>query len=160
MNVFDQGHETRCQGKKRAFFKLKLKRPQTLQWQSAPTWGSSDVHGFEVPGFDDSDGESTSRGQITQRKHQLPQVHVVLRLEKQTLAPRLILCGQSSPASQSGLESGSNNNKYFNRNHCTCCPLGRPLGCPLGRLWTTDLGTDGKLGAGTLYICWLKWRQY
>lgn len=51
---------------------------ETSPCQSAPTWSSSDVHGFEISGFDHGDGEPASRGEIAQWEHQLPQVHIVL----------------------------------------------------------------------------------
>lgn len=46
---------------------------------SEPTWSSCDVHCFEISCFDHGDGEPASRGQITQREHQLPKVHVLLK---------------------------------------------------------------------------------
>lgn len=47
-----------------------------------PTWRSSDVHGFEIPGFDDGDGKSAGRGEIAQWEHELSQIHIVLRTDK------------------------------------------------------------------------------
>lgn len=43
------------------------------------TRSSRDVHGFEISGFDHGDGEPAGRGEVTQREHQLSQVHVLLK---------------------------------------------------------------------------------
>lgn len=51
----------------------------TGMMKARSTWGSCDVHGFQVPGFDDGDGQPTRRRQIAEWKHQVTQVHVVLR---------------------------------------------------------------------------------
>lgn len=62
----------------------------TLYCWSAPTWGSSDVHGFEVSGFDNCDGKPASRWEIAQWEHQLSKVHIVLQTN--------ILCSYISTA--------------------------------------------------------------
>lgn len=53
---------------------------EALHYQPVPTWGSSDVHCFEISGFDDGDGKPASRGEIAQWKHQLSKVHIVLQV--------------------------------------------------------------------------------
>lgn len=43
------------------------------------TWSSCDVHGFQVPGFNDCDGQSAGGWKIAEWKHQVAQVHIILQ---------------------------------------------------------------------------------
>lgn len=48
------------------------------------TWGSCDVHGFQVPGFDDRDSQSARSRKIAEWKHQVTQVNIILQYNHNT----------------------------------------------------------------------------
>lgn len=48
------------------------------------TWEAGQVHGFEVGGLDDCGSEPACRGQVTQREIKLPEISLLLEVNKQT----------------------------------------------------------------------------
>lgn len=64
---------------------------QALVWKKIKTqtkdhtWITGNIHGFEVPTFDDSKRESPCSWQVAEREHYLSQIHTLLQNQMETL---------------------------------------------------------------------------